>query len=539
MKFLPRFIVVSLTFALVACTKRETRVEAGNRTQSIHIGNLSEPNDLDPQIADSTNSVTVIMAFMEGLAQYDPKTSAPVPAAAERWEVTPDNLTWTFHLRRNGRWSNGDPVTARDFVFAFRRMLSPGLGAEYASMLHALKNGAAFNSGQITDPELIGARAADDLTLVLTLDHPVPYLPSMVCHASWYPLHRATIEKFGRIDQRGTAWTRPGNFVGNGPFTLAEWKPHQYVRGVKSATYWDAATVRLNEVFFYPIESEDAEERTFRSGQLHVTNTIPISKIAVYDRDHPELFHPELFLTTYVYRFNVNVPPLNDARVRRALALAIDRTRIVRDVARGHQVPAGHFTPPNTAGFTARAELPHDLAAAKKLLADAGFPDGKGFPHLEILFNTNEGHRQIAEAIQQMWRQGLGIDVGLYNQEGKVWSDSMRTLRYQIARFAWTGDYLDPSTFLDIMASDNGNNQTGWKNAEYDRLITEAKTTSDPARRFACFQRCEEILVAECPIVPIYFYSRNNLRLPAVKGWYGNLLDYHPLKSVYLDPAAN
>jgi len=521
-----------------ACSKRETRVEAGNRTQSIHLGNLGEPNDLDPHIPDSLNTATIIQALFEGLTQYDPKTNEPVPAVAERWETSADNLTWTFHLRPQAKWSNGDPVTAADFVFAFQRMLSPKLGAEYAYMLYVLKNGEAFNTGKLTDPALIGARAADAHTLVLTLDHPVPYLPTMLCHTSWYPLHRATIEKFGRWDQRGTAWTRPGNLVGNGYFTLAEWKPNRHVRGVKSQTYWDRGAVKLNEVFFYPIESEDAEERTFRSGQLHVTNTIPISKIAVYEKEQPELFQPALYLGTYMYRFNVNKPPLNDARVRRALAMAINRDQIVRDVSRGHQQPASNFSPPNIAGFTATARVPQDLAAAQKLIAEAGYPGGAGFPKMEILINTNEGHRLIAEAIQQMWKKGLGIEVGIYNQESKVWATSMRSLDYSIARFAWIGDYLDASTFLDIMAGDSGNNQTGWKNAEYDRMLALARTTADTAKRFEYFQRCEAILAEECPIAPIYFYSRNNLRLPNVKGWYGNLLDAHPLKGVYLEPAA-
>ena len=218
--------------------------------------------------------------------------------------------------------------------------------------------------------------------------------------------------------------------------------------------------------------------------------------------------------------------------------MAIDRDRLVRDVTRGHQLPAGNFCPPNVAGFTATASVPQDVPAAQKLLAEAGFPGGAGFPKLEILFNTNEGHRQIAEAVQQMWKKNLGIDIGLYNQEGKVWNDSMRTLNYQIARFAWIGDYLDPSTFLDIMRSDSGNNQTGWKNAEYDRLITEANSISDAPRRYALYQRCEQILAEECPMAPVYFYTRNNLVRPEVKGWYGNLLDQHPLKGVYLDAAA-
>ena len=533
--YAPALLALAPLLFLGACTKRDSNVVSGNRDQILHLGNVSEPNDLDPHITDTQQTFNLVMAFFEGLAQYDAKTCEPVPAVAERWEVSADNLTWTFHLRANAKWSNGDPVTAHDFVFAYRRMLSPKLAAEYASFLFALKNGEAFNSGKVTDPTLIGARAADDRTLVLTLDHPVPYLPAMVCHSSWYPVHRPTLEKFGGADKRGTLWTRPGNLVGNGYFTLAEWKPNQFIRGVRNENYWDRAAVKLREVIFYPIESADSEERTFRAGQLHVTSTLPISKIAVYEAEKSPAYNPSSLLATYVYRFNVNKPPLNDVRVRRALAMSIDRTSIVRDVAKGRQLPAGNFCPPGVAGFTATSSVPQDVPAAQKLLAAAGFPGGAGFPKLEILFNTNEGHRQIAEAIQQMWRKNLGIEIGLYNQEGKVWSDSMRSLNYTIARFAWVGDYLDPSTFLDIMTSDNGNNQTGWKNAEYDRLITEARSSSDQARRHALYQRCEEILAEECPIAPVYFYTRNNLVRPEVKGWYGNLLDLHPLKGVSLD----
>ncbi|HUR57359.1 MAG TPA: peptide ABC transporter substrate-binding protein, partial [Opitutaceae bacterium] len=212
------------------CSKRETAVDVGNREQVIHIGNLSEPADLDPQVISSQQDNHITMALFEGLAQYDVKTSQPVPALAERWEVSTDNLTWTFHLRKNGKWSNGDPVTAHDFVFAHRRILTPTLGAEYASLLYVLKNGHALNSGKLTDFTQLGARAADDYTLVFTLDHPVPYLPTMVCHAAWYPLHRPTLEKHNGLTQRGSAWTRPGNHVGNGYFMLAEWLPHQRIR---------------------------------------------------------------------------------------------------------------------------------------------------------------------------------------------------------------------------------------------------------------------------------------------------------------------
>ncbi len=524
-----------------ACSKRETPVEFGDRTQTLQLGNLTEPTDLDPQIINSQQDFNIVIALLEGLAQYDPKTCLPVPAVAERWEVSADNLTWTFHLRDTARWSNGDPVTAHDFVYAYQRGLSPGLAAEYAYMLFALKNGEAYYEGKVKDFAEVGAKAADDHTLVLQLGHPVPYLPKLVCHSMWYPVHRATIEKFGKIDQRGTLWTRPGNYVGNGPFVLAEWKPNQIIRVTKSPTYWNRDHIRLNAVNFYPIEDNTTEEAMFRTGQLHITSTMPIEKIAVYKHD-PKLagyLSQYTMLATYFFRFNVTKPPLDDVRVRRALAYAINRREMVDRVTLGGQLPAGHLTPPDTGGFTATANVPSDPARARQLLADAGYPGGAKFPHLELLYNTNEGHRKIAEALQQMWRRELGISITLVNQEAKVQSDTMRQGNYQIARYAWIGDYLDPSTFLDIMTGDSGNNQTGWKNAEYDRLIAAAGQTGDEATRFKCYQQCEQILADECPIAPLYFYTRNNLHLPDVKGWYGNLLDLHPFTDVYLEaPAA-
>jgi oligopeptide transport system substrate-binding protein len=536
MKRLPLLSAAAFCCLLVSSLWSQTAVQNGNRTQTLHLGNMGEPNDLDPHICDSHETFNIVAALYEGLAQYDPKTSEPTPAVAERWETSADNLTWTFHLRKAARWSNGEPLTAHDFVFGLQRMLSPALAAQYAQTLYVLKNAEAFNTGKITDASQIGARAIDDHTLELSLNHPVPYLAGLVCHAAWYPVHRASIEKLGAIDQRGLPWTRPGNLVSNGYFTLADWKPSQFIRLTKSETYWDRDNVKLNEVIFYPIESADAEERGFRSGQLHVTRQVPNSKIATYRKERPDVLQDDPVLSVYYYNFNTEKPPLNDVRVRRALALAIDRNVIVKFVTRGGELPAGNFTPPGTAGFTAKSVSLTDLATARKLLAEAGFPGGKGFPRVDILYNTSEGHKSIAEAIQQMWKKNLGVDIGLYNQEAKVWLDSMRQKNYQISRAGWGGDYLDPSTFLDIMAGDSGNNHTNWKSAEYDRLLAEARSTADQAKRFELFQRCEQILAEEMPIMPIYFYVRNTLRLPEVKGWYGNLLDHHPLKGVYLQP---
>jgi oligopeptide transport system substrate-binding protein len=498
---------------------------------------LTEPTDLDPHIITSQQDYNLMMAFFEGLLSQDPKDLHPVPGVAERWDVSDDGKVYTFHLRKDARWSNGDPVTAQDFLYSFRRILSPGLGSEYSYMHHVVQNAEAYTKGEITDFSQVGYKVIDDHTLQVTLNASTPYFLGLVAHNSWFPVHRPTIEKFGRIDQRGTQWTRPGNLVGNGPFRLKDWRMHQVVVAEKSPTYWDADKVRLQAIHFYPIESVDTEERAFRAGQLHVTSTIPQAKIDTYRAQEPEFLHVEPFLGTYFYRLNVTKPPFNNLKVRRALALAIDRESIVKNVMRGGQLAAYNLTPPDTAGYTSRARQPTDVEEARKLLAEAGYPNGAGFPKLELLFNTNEGHKQIAEAIQQMWKRNLNIDVTLLNQEAKVYTDTMRRLDYQIARYAWVGDYLDPNTFLGMMVTDSGNNQTGWSNPEYDRLIEEAARTADLEKRKEIFQKAEAILMAEAPVIPIYFYTRCNLRRQNVKGWYSNLLDVHPYKGVYLEAA--
>ena len=342
--------------------------------------------------------------------------------------------------------------------------------------------------------------------------------------------------KWGNPYTRGSKWTRPGRFVGNGAFVLAKWHVNEVIEVRKSPTYWDRERVRLNAIRFYPIESDDTEERAFRASQLHITYTLPPSKIEYYRTNHPEVLQIGPYLSTYFYRVNVTKAPVNDKRVRRALAMAIDRESIVRDVMKGGEMPAYNFTPPGTGGFVSKPQFKEDLTEAKRLLAEAGYPDGKGMPPIEILYNTLEYHRSIAEAIQQMWKTKLGVDARLVNQEWKVYLDSQRSLNYQVVRAGWTGDYNDPNTFLDTMTSFSGNNETGWANKDYDALIAQAAATVDPQERLGVFQKAETLLMEEMPIIPIFFYTRVYLMRTEVKGWHPNVLDNHAYKYVYLEP---
>ena len=533
--FLLSFELCALSFLLAGCSRPETRVEIGNRERILHLGNGAEPQGLDPQTSKGVGEHHIIMALLEGLVTEDPKDLHPVPGVAERWDISPDGLVYTFHLRHNARWSSGDPVTARDFLRSYQRILTRSLAAEYASAHYVVKNAEAYHSGTLTNFHEVGYKALDDHTFEITLHHATPYLLAAMNHTSWFPVHLPTVEKHGPAYARGNRWTRVENFVGNGPFVLARWHLNYVIQLQRSPTYWDATNVWLNQIHFHPIESADTEERAFRAGQLHVTEYMLPQKIAVYRRERPDCLQINPYLSTYFYRINTTKPPLNDRRVRRALAMAIDRQSIVDNVSRGGQRPAFHLTPPDTAGYTARARLTENLEAARKLLADAGYPEGRGLPPIEILYNTQETHRSLAEAIQQMWKKNLGVEARLLNQEWKVYLSAQRTLNYQVARAGWTGDYPDPNTFLETFTTGSGNNETGWSNPEYDRLVAEAGRTGDPSARYELFQQAEALLMEDMPILPIYFYTRVRLQRPEVKGWYPTLLDQHPYKYVYLE----
>jgi oligopeptide transport system substrate-binding protein len=524
-----------LALFAAGCGRHETRVEMGDRNQILQLGNGTEPQDLDPDIVVGQNEFYIIMSLLEGLVSYDPVDLHPVPGVAESWDISPDHKVYTFHLRKNAKWSNGEPVTARDFYDSYKRILTPSLGSEYSYMHWVVKNARAYNEGTLTNFDDVGYKVLDDYTFQVTLENPTPYFLSLINHQSWFPVPMKVVRKFGSPYQRGNRWTHAGNFVGNGPFVLTKWRVNDIVSVRKNTNYWDAANVRLNGINFFPIESDDTEERAFRSGQLHVTYTMPLAKIDYYKTHYPELLHIEPFLGNYFYRINVTKPPLNDKRVRQALAMSIDREAIAKTVTRGGQLPAYNLVPPGTAGYTCRTNIREDIAQAKRLLAQAGYPDGKGMPPIELLYNTLESHRTIAEAIQQMWQQNLGVQVRLVNQEWKVYLDAQRTMSYQICRGSWIGDYVDPNTFLDMWVTGGGNNETGWSNAEYDHLIAQAAETADPKARLEVFQKAEAILMDELPIIPIYFYTSTRAIRPEVKGWYPTILDMHPYKCIYLE----
>ena len=343
------------------------------------------------------------------MVSEDPKTLQPLPGVAESWQISSDKKRYLFQLRKDALWHNGDSVTAHDFVYSYKRILNPDLGAKYASMLHVLKNAKIYHSGEkVWEEADVGVTAINDYSLELILENQTPYFLELLNHYAWFPVHPPTIEKFDAFARIGTKWTKPENFIGNGPFKLSEHKINSVIEASVAETYWDRNQTRLSAIKFYPIETADTEERAFRTGYLHVTQTVSSDRIEFLKQNHPEWIHFEPYLGTYYYRFNLEKPPFDDVRVRKTLSLSVNRDLLVEKVLKGGQLPAYCFTPPNTGGFTAKEGYGYNPKKAKQLLDS--YLKEKGMdelPPFELSYNTSEGHKKVAEALQAMWKKLL------------------------------------------------------------------------------------------------------------------------------------
>jgi oligopeptide transport system substrate-binding protein len=528
--------VLSAVIGFTGCAKREAPASEGVRTHTLLVGNAAEPGDLDPHLASILSDQIIVNTLFEGLTLLEEKTTNPLPAAAESWNVSADGLTWTFRLRAGLQWSNGDPLVADDFVQSWRRILNPEFAGDNAWYLFALKNAEAYNGKKIADASAIGFAAPDSRTLVLTLDRPTPYLAALVSMPAWFPVNPRTLGKFGGMQKRGGDWTRPGNLVSNGAFTLAEWKPNARIALAKNPRYREAAQNRLERIVFFPIENPDVEERDFRAGQLHVTFNLPVTKLATWKKQDPAKLRVDPTLQINFLRFNTSRPPLNDVRVRRALTLAIDRETIARSVLQGSRAAAVAMTPPGTGGYVARAAVPTDVNEAKRLLAAAGFANGQGLPVIDIQCRNDEIMPRLAEALQAIWQRELGLRTTISQLEQKTWIQNQQTLNYGISTAAWTADFPDPVTFLGMFTANSAYNWTGWKHPDYERLLDTAAATVDAKARYEILQRAEELLLNESPVAPIFVGAQTYLIHPAVKGWEPAPLVFRRFQLVRLEP---
>lgn len=522
-----------------SCSERETPAEKATEEKILLIGNAADPATLDPTLATGVTESKILNGLFEGLVTADTSTLEVKPAVAKSWEISEDGLTYTFYLDEKAKWSDGSRVTAGDFVFAMRRAVNPVMGSEYVSMLMPIKNARKIASGETKDFSILGATAISDNILKIELEEPVPYFLSMLYHGIYFPLPQKTLEKFGAAENRDALWTRPQNMVSNGPFTLAKWNINDKVSIRKNPLYRDAESIKINGVDFFPISNINTEDRAFRAGQLHITESVAPTRMDAIKRDMPQNLRRDDWLGVYYYLINTRRPPLDDARVRKALALAIDRKAIIDTFLKAGQNPATSFVPQNCDGYVLDGEskIHEDIAKAKKLLAEAGYPGGKGFPNIRLTYNTSELHKPIAEAIQQMWKKNLGVTVEMYNLSWPAYLAARREGDFDIARASWVGDFAAPESFLQVFESDSGLNHSGFASKKYDELIKEAAESKSRAGRLEKLAAAERELMDAMPVMPIYFYAKVYLVSPSVKGWNANLLDYHNFKNVRLEGA--
>jgi oligopeptide transport system substrate-binding protein len=524
----PRFAVL----ATLAVASGLPITVAAAAPKILHVSIGAEPPTIDTQLANGIPETRLVRALNEGLVRCDAEMKV-VPALAQSWEVSPDGLTYTFHLRPETRWSDGRPITAEDFVRSYRRALTAELGCQDVGNLYCIAGAEDFHRGKSADFATTGIRALGPHTLEIRLHQPATFFLYHLTQPEFGPVPLHVVEKHGPATQPGNRWTRPENFVGNGPFVLKSWRDAQKIVVTRSPTYWNRAHVKLDEIHFYPIDNSGVEERMFRTGQLHLTAYVPVAKIATYRRDLPDALRTEPYGGLYYYVFNTQRAPFTDVRVRRALALAIDREQLVKQVTLGGERPAYRAVPPGLQGYEGSHAFRVDLAAARKLLGDAGFPGGKGLPPVELLYNTSENHRAIAEAIQQMWRRHLGVEVTLANQEWKVYLDVInKTRTHQIARAGWVS--AEPHIHLEKWSTGHANNSAQWSHAGYDRLLREATAARTTAERYDRYREMERILNDEMPIIPIYSMTMPRLVSPKVVGYRTTMDDSFPWQDVDL-----
>jgi oligopeptide transport system substrate-binding protein len=495
--------------------------------------NLSvEPKSLDPHRANGVPEAHVILNLVEGLTRTDEKGDA-VPAIAESWKISTDGRSYTFQLRPS-QWSNGEPVTAGDFVFAWRRCLQPEIASEYAYHLFFLEGAEDFNAGRTTDPATIGVEAATTATLKVRLRAPTPFFLSALAHYAYAPLNQSW------VDTHPEWASKPSEYLCNGPFTLSAWRHSDRIVMKRNPRYYDASKVRLETLEMAMVRNDSTALLEWDAGRIDLTNSVPLPDIPRLKSEGK--YNSAPYLGTYYVNFNHSRKPFNDARVRHAFALAINRDQITQSILRGGQKPALAFIPPGIENHGADFReaggnlFREDATEAQRLLAEAGYPKGRGFPRVKYLYNDMENHRVIAQALQHMWQSTLGVHVDLEVQEWKVFLQNRRQLNYQMSRAGWIGDYFDPVTFLDIFLSRSGNNDIGYSNPEFDALMEECKATTEPEKRIARMRDAERQLIARDMVVaPMYFYVREYLCKPYVKGVQMNALGYIYFRGAHIE----
>jgi oligopeptide transport system substrate-binding protein len=521
---------MKMTFkSLLLCTSILVMTAGGALAEMVlNRGNNGDPESLDPHKTSTVTEANILRDLFNGLVAQDAKAEL-VPGAAESWTVSEDGLTYTFKLRAGAVWSDGSPVTADDFVFAWQRVVSPDTAAEYAYMLTPIVNAEAITAGT-KKPEELGVKAIDASTFEVKLNATTPYFLEMLTHQATYPVSRANVEKFG------ADFTKPGNMVSNGPYTLTAFTPNDHITLTKSATFYDAANVKIDTVNFYPTEDRSAAIKRFEAGELDMNDDFPTEQLADMKVKFGDQVKIGPYLGTYYYAFKTDKAPWDNPVLRQAISMAIDRDYLAEEVWQNTMIPAYSFVPPGITNFTASPTDYADMSQLDREDKARGILEGLGYTvdkplKMEIRFNTSENHTNTAVAIQEQLKP-LGIEVSMINTDGATHYGYLESKGdFDIARAAWIADYKDPENFLALCKTGAGNNYGQYSNAEYDGLLAEAAATADPATRMGILQKAEQKGVAEdlC-VVPLLFYSYHSVVSDSVKGWEPNVMDIHPTR---------
>ena len=530
-KFSILALFMAVMLVLAACSdseKSSSNNEEGSKESSgakvLNVNNSSEPGSLHPAKAQGTHESWILQHTFEGLTKKDEKGEIQ-PGMAESWETSEDATKWTFKLKEGMKWSNGDPLTAGDFEYAWKYALNPDTAADYAYQLYYLKGGEAYNSKKGKEED-VGVKAVDDLTLEVTLEEPTPYFLELTSFYTYYPIDK-------KVQEDNPDWALDGkSHVSNGPFKVTEWKHKESVKIEKNDNYYDKDNIKLDTVNFAMIEDENTAWQMYENGELDIAYPLPGDKTGELIQTKDKEFHVEPNLAVYYYNLNTKVKPFNNAKVRKALAMSIDRKTITENITQGGQVPAYGIIPPGIKDASGDFQentgdlFKEDSAEAKKLLKEGLKEEGMDkMPDFSILYNTLDAHKKIAEAIQDQWRENLGVKVSLENAEFQVKLDREKAGDFQISRAGWVGDYADPMTFM-LWETDGAYNDADWSNKEYDKYLKEAKTTVDAEKRMAALHNAEKVLMEEMPVLPIYFYTSPYTVKSNVTGVYMPINEY-------------
>jgi len=501
--------------------------------QEFHKGNGAEVQTLDPHKAEGVPSSHVLRDLYEGLTSEAPNGEV-IPGAAERWDISADGTVYTFTLRKNARWSNGDPVTAHDFVAGLRRSVDPNTGSKYSQILSPILNAEEVISGA-KPVDSLGVQALDDYRLRITLKAPTPFLLGLLNHSSSYPIHPPSLKAHGEH------FARPGTLVSNGAYQLKEWVVQSHIVLVRNPHYWDNANTTIDRVIYFPTEDQSAELKRYRAGELDLTYELPNSQFRWIKENLPTELHVSPYLGVYYYGFNLTRPPFKDnLNLRKALSMAVDREILTEKVTQFGEIPAYGWVPPGVQNYTSYV-LPYGkmtrdqrLAEARKFYQAAGYSKDKP-AQVEIRYNTNENHKKIAVAIAAMWRMNLGVKTSLINEEWKVFLENRKQKQVtEVFRAGWIGDYNDPYTFSELMHSKHGLNDSAYNNPEYDKLLEQASREVDLGKRRALLEKSERIMLEDHPVIPLYYYVTKRLLKPYIGGYQDNIMDHHYSKNFWI-----